>query len=173
MDTYRAHSLEGASGVELTIALYDGIIRFMHNAIEAVDRRDVEGRRAAVKRAMDIVVHLQATLDKEVGGKPAESLSDFYVAMFALMLQGSQANSRRKFEQVIANVRNVRDAWKQVAADPSVRQFDAESADERSRSKCDVRHDALASAGRNRDAASWTAISQPATVSSSSSCCFW
>ncbi|HUN84650.1 MAG TPA: hypothetical protein VMU48_09735, partial [Terracidiphilus sp.] len=33
----------------------------------------------------------------------------------ALMLQGSQANSREKFLQVIANVRNVRDAWKQVA----------------------------------------------------------
>jgi len=122
MDTYQAHALEGASGVELTIALYDGIIRFMHRAIEAVERKDVEARRAAVKRAMDIVIHLQATLNKDVGGKPAESLSDFYVAMFALMLQGSQANSAKKFEQVIANVRNVREAWKQVAADPSVNQ---------------------------------------------------
>ena len=42
MDMYRGHALEGASGVELTIALYDGIIRFMHNAIEAVERKDVE-----------------------------------------------------------------------------------------------------------------------------------
>jgi len=117
MDMYRGHSLEGASGIELTIALYDGIVRFMHNAIKAVERKDVEGRRAEVKRAMDIVVHLQATLDQDIGGKPAESLSDFYVAMFALMLQGSQAKSKKKFEQVIANVRNVRDAWKQVLED--------------------------------------------------------
>ena len=123
MDTYQAHALDGASGVELTIALYDGIVRFMHKAIEAVERRDVDQRRAAVKRAMNIVIHLQATLNKDVGGKPAESLSDFYVAMFALMLQGSQANSRKKFEQVIANVRNVRDAWKQVASDASASQF--------------------------------------------------
>ena len=123
MDTYRAHALEGASGVELTIALYDGIIRFMHGAIEAVERDDADKRRASVKRAMDIVIHLQATLKTDVGGKPAESLADFYVAMFALMLQGSQANSRQKFEQVIANVRNVRDAWKQVAADPSANQL--------------------------------------------------
>lgn len=122
MDIYQAHALEGASGVELTIALYDGIIRFMHNAIEAVERNEVEQRRAAVKRAMDIVIHLQATLNKDVGGKPAEALSDFYVAIFALMLQGSQASSRKKFEQVIANVRNVRNAWKQVAADPNVNQ---------------------------------------------------
>ena len=39
MDTYQTRTLEGASGVELTIALYDGIIRFMHHAIEAVERR--------------------------------------------------------------------------------------------------------------------------------------
>ncbi len=123
MEMYRVHALEGASAVELTIALYDGIIRFMHNAIEAVERKDVEGRRAAVKRAMDIVVHLQATLKTDIGGKPAESLSDFYVAMFALMLQGSQASSRQKFEHVIANVRNVREAWKQVAADPAANQL--------------------------------------------------
>jgi flagellar protein FliS len=122
MDTYRGHSLEGASGVELTIALYDGIIRFMHKAIEGVERNDENHRRASVKRAMDIIIHLQATLKTDVGGKPAESLADFYVAMFALMLQGSQANSKQKFEQVIANVRNVRDAWKQVAADPSTNQ---------------------------------------------------
>lgn len=115
MGSYTAHALEGATGVELTIALYDGIIRFMHGAIEAVERNDASQRRAAVKRAMDIVVHLQATLKKDVGGKPAEALSEFYVAMFALMLQGSQANSRKEFEQVIGNVRNVRDAWKQVA----------------------------------------------------------
>ncbi len=69
----------------------------MHNAIEAVERNDVERRRAAVKRAMDIVIHLQATLKKDIGGKPAESLSDFYVAMFALMLQGSQG----KFQEEI------------------------------------------------------------------------
>ncbi len=158
MDTYSAHALEGASGVELTIALYDGIIRFMHNAIEAVERKEVYQRRAAVKRAMDIVIHLQATLNKDVGGKPAESLSDFYVAMFALMLQGSQANSRNKFEQVIANVRNVRDAWKQVAADPSANQFAANA-----RSHADVGEPGLPadSAWASRDEAhtaiSWTA----------------
>jgi flagellar protein FliS len=117
MDTYQAHVLECASGVELTIALYDGIVRFMNKAIDAVEQNDADQRRAAVKRAMDIVMHLQVTLDKRKGGKPAEALTEFYIAMFALMLQGSQANSRQKFEQVIANVRNVREAWKQVLVD--------------------------------------------------------
>jgi|HubBroStandDraft_6_1064221.scaffolds.fasta_scaffold262169_2 flagellar protein FliS len=156
MDTYRAHALEGASGVELTIALYDGIIRFMHGAIEAVERDDADKRRASVKRAMDIVIHLQATLKTDVGGKPAESLADFYVAMFALMLQGSQANSRQKFEQVIANVRNVRDAWKQVAADPSARQFELNQQAEAVGASA-VHRDAWTPQADVQEAAGWTA----------------
>jgi flagellar secretion chaperone FliS len=118
MNPYKNRALEGASGVELTIALYDGIIRFMHCAVDAVERGDTHQRRAAVKRAMDVILYLQATLKPDIGGKPAEALSEFYIAMFALMLQGSQANSRKKFEAVIANVWNVREAWRQVAQNP-------------------------------------------------------
>jgi flagellar protein FliS len=121
MNPYHTHGTEGASAVEMTIALYEGIIRFMYRAIEAVERGDVDQRRAAVKRAMDIVIHLQATLKMDIGGEPAEALAEFYSAMFALMLQGSQADSKQKFEHVIACVRNVRDAWRQVAKDPEVR----------------------------------------------------
>ncbi len=118
MNPYQTCALEGASGMEQTVALYDGIIRFMYRAIDAVERRDEGQRRAAVKRAMDIVLYLQATLKMDIGGKPAEALAEFYTAMFALMLQGSQASSREKFEQVIAFVRNVRGAWRQAARDP-------------------------------------------------------
>lgn len=134
MNNYHARSLEGASGVELVIALYDGILRFMNAAIAAVDAGDVSGRRTAVKRAMDIVIHLQATLRPDVGGKPAEALTEFYASMFALMLQGSQANSREKFEQVIAYVWNVRDAWRQVADDPTVRELASTGIEQRIRS---------------------------------------
>jgi flagellar protein FliS len=122
MNSYGARALEGASGVELTIALYDGIIRFMHNAIEAVDRADAAQRRCAVKRAMDIVIHLQATLKMDIGGKPAKALGEFYTAIFALMLQGSQANSREKFEHVIACVKSVREAWVQATRNPEATQ---------------------------------------------------
>jgi flagellar secretion chaperone FliS len=117
MNPYQTRAYEGASGVELTVALYDGIIRFLYQAIDAVERGEVSGRRAAVKRAMDILVHLQATLQMDIGGEPAKALAEFYAAMFAIMLQGSQSNSSAKFQHAIDCVRNVRDAWRQVAKD--------------------------------------------------------
>ena len=118
MASYQEHALDGASPVELVVALYDGMIRFLHAAIAAVERGDVEGRRAAVKRARAIVIHLQARLRMDIGGRPAQVLSEYYASIFALVVQASLAASVARFEEVIGCVRNVRDAWKQVAADP-------------------------------------------------------
>src|ERR1700683_3013274 len=117
MGSYQQYGLDGASPVDLVVALYDGIIRFLYNAAAAVDRRDESGRRAAVKRATDIIIHLQSRLRMDVGGSPAQSLSEFYAAIFAEILLASQSASRAKFEKAIDCVRNVRDAWREVARD--------------------------------------------------------
>jgi flagellar protein FliS len=118
MASYQEHALDGASPVELVVALYDGMIRFLHTAIAAVEQGDVEGRRAAVKRALAIVIHLQARLRMDIGGRPAQVLSEYYASIFALIVQASLAASTTRFEEVIACIRNVRDAWRQVASDP-------------------------------------------------------
>jgi flagellar secretion chaperone FliS len=117
MGSYQQFALDGASPVELVVALYDGIIRFLYGAIAAVERGDAEGRRAAVKRATDIIIHLQSRLRMDIGGRPAQALSEFYAATFAEILQASQSVSKAKFEKAIDCVRNVRDAWREVARD--------------------------------------------------------
>jgi flagellar protein FliS len=120
MSIYQEHALESASAVDLVVALYDGMIRFLYAAIEAVERGDTTARRAAVKRVLDIIIHLQARLRMDVGGRPAQALSEFYASIFAQILQASQAASKPKFEQAIHCIRNVREAWRQVAKDPEV-----------------------------------------------------
>ena len=119
MAPYQEHALDGASPVELVVALYDGIIRFLYEAVEAAERGDVDRRRAAVKRALAILIHLQARLRLDIGGSPAKALSEFYASMFALILQGSTGNSAERFEDAIRCVRNIRDAWRQVARESS------------------------------------------------------
>jgi len=119
MKSYREHALEGASAVDLVVALYDGIIRFLYAAISAVERGDAGERRRAVKRALDILIHLQARLRMDVGGRPAQALSEFYASIFAQILQASQSASKAKFEHAIDCVKTVRDAWRKAAKDPS------------------------------------------------------
>jgi len=120
MGSYQEHALEGASAIDLVVALYDGILRFLYAASAAVEHRDEVARRTAVKRALDIIIHLQARLRMDVGGRPAQALSEFYASIFAQILQASQSASQPKFEHAIDCVRNVRDAWKLVAKDPEV-----------------------------------------------------
>ncbi len=120
MGSYQEHALESASAVDLVVALYDGIIRFLYAAAAAVERGDQAARRTAAKRALDIIIHLQARLRMDVGGRPAQALSEFYATIFAQILQASQPASRQKFEHAIDCVKNVRDAWREVARDPAV-----------------------------------------------------
>jgi flagellar protein FliS len=120
MGSYRESALEGASAVDLVVALYDGILRFLYVASAAVERGDAVARRNAVKRALDIIIHLQARLRLDVGGRPAQVLSEFYASIFSEILQASQSASRQRFDHAIECVRNVRDAWRQVAKDPAV-----------------------------------------------------
>ena len=116
--SYQEQALAGATGVELVIALYDGMIRYLHRAMQCCEEDDVRGRRIAVKKAVDIVMYLQARLRPDIGGKPAVALGEFYAAMFTMMLEASHIASAEQFREVILCVRNVRDAWTIVARDP-------------------------------------------------------
>ncbi|MEG9438962.1 flagellar export chaperone FliS [Edaphobacter sp. HDX4] len=115
---YQQQTLMGATGVELVLALYDGMIRFLYKAIYCVEEKDVSGRRIAVSRALDILMYLQARLRPDLGGSTAESLSNFYAAMFTLVLEASHYESIEQFQEVISSVRNVRDAWAVAAKNP-------------------------------------------------------
>ncbi len=120
---YQQQALAGMNGIELIIALYDGMVRFLYRAIEGIEAGDTRARRHSIKRVFDILIHLQARLRMDVGGTPARALSDFYTAMFALALQGSQEKSKDKLVQAISCIRNVREAWQQVALDPAAQKM--------------------------------------------------
>ena len=116
--SYQQQTLAGATGVELIVALYDGLIRFLYRAMQCVEENDIHGRRVAVKKALDILMYLQARLRPDVGGTVAVSLADFYSTMFTMTLEASHLESTEQFQEVIAFVRNVREAWVVVARDP-------------------------------------------------------
>lgn len=120
MMNYQRQSLAGMNPVELIVALYDGMLRFLSEAIAAVERGDVSARRIAIKRVFDILMHLQSRLRMDVGGGSAQALSEFYAAIFALCLEGSRLSSVARFEEAMACIRDVREAWDVAARDPEV-----------------------------------------------------
>src|ERR1700753_3175899 len=120
MRHYHQAAIESANGVQLIVALYDGLQRFLTQAADACEARDEAARREAARRALNIIIHLQANLRMDVGGEGAQRLSDFYTSVFADTLRASAKASRQLFLDTAREVRNVREAWQVAAQDVSL-----------------------------------------------------
>lgn len=117
---YQQQAVAGMNGVELIVALYDGMVRFLYRAVQAVEANDVSERRIAIKRTLDILMHLQSRLRMDTGGSSAKALAEFYAAIFALCIDGSRLASTARLKEAISCVRDVREAWHTISKDPDV-----------------------------------------------------
>lgn len=117
---YQQQAIAGMNPVELIVALYDGMVRFLHQAIAAIERREAADRRRAIGRVLEILMHLQSRLRPDVGGSSAKALAEFYAAIFALCLEGSRLESADRLREAIGCIRDVREAWNVAAQDPEV-----------------------------------------------------
>lgn len=117
---YQQQTLAGMNPVELVVALYDGMTRFLYGAIAAIERHDARERRRAIGRVLEILMHLQSRLRPDVGGNSAKALSEFYASIFALCLEGSRLESAARLKEAIGCIRDVREAWSAAARDPEV-----------------------------------------------------
>lgn len=117
---YQQQAIAGMNPVELIVALYDGMTRFLYRAIAAIEAHNPQERRIAVGRVLAILMHLQSRLRTDVGGNSAWALSEFYASIFALCLEGSRLESADRLREAIACIRDVRDAWNTAAHDPEV-----------------------------------------------------
>ena len=119
MGNYREHALEGASAVDLVVALYDGIIRFLYAAIDAVERGDV-GRSPGRSEARTRHHHSPAGAVADGYGRQAGRIAQPSFMRRFLRRFCRRRNRPRspKFEHAIDCVRTVRDAWREVASGP-------------------------------------------------------
>lgn len=117
---YQQQALAGMNRVELIVALYDGMVRFLYRAIQAIEANDISARRMAIKRTLDILMHLQSRLKMDIGGSSAKALAEFYAAIFALCIDGSRLASTARLKEAISCVRDVREAWHVISQDPEV-----------------------------------------------------
>lgn len=117
---YQQQAIAGMNPVELIVALYDGMVRFLYQAIAAIEIRNVRERRIAVGRVLEILMHLQSRLRMDIGGSSAKALSEFYASVLALCLEGSRLESADRLKEAIGCICDVREAWNVTARDPAV-----------------------------------------------------
>jgi flagellar secretion chaperone FliS len=93
------------------VMLYDGAIRFLQQACEAIENKDYEVRYHKLTRAADIMVGLQSCLDFDAGGPSAKGLYDFYAAIDMKIFALHRSNDLSACQALIAEIKEMRDVW--------------------------------------------------------------
>ncbi len=112
---YQQQTLAVKNSIELVVVLYDGMMRFLHQAISCIESGDVAGRRENIKYTLDILAYLQGRLRADAGGQSAVTLSEFYAVMYSQCVIASRDGSVELLQETIRNIRNVRDAWQEIS----------------------------------------------------------
>ena len=65
-NAYKQNSVTTASPGELTLMLYNGCIKFIHQAKKAIEVKDIQNRNKYVQKAQDILIELMSTLNMDI-----------------------------------------------------------------------------------------------------------
>lgn len=111
---YRQNNIETATPTRLVVMLYDGALRFLGQAVPAMQAQNFEAQTRYIGKAQAILGHLRATLDFAGGGAVAHTLNDFYVKAYDTLSDANINDRTDGVEKVIIGLRELRDAWIEV-----------------------------------------------------------
>ena len=115
---YKQTQVKSSTPLELVVMLYDAALQSGATARDAMARRDVPARKAALSRMLAIIAELQNTLDLERGGKIATDLDNLYAWAASRLLDATVQQHVRPIDDVIRVFEPLRDAWRTIATQP-------------------------------------------------------
>jgi flagellar protein FliS len=119
MAAYQQVEVTSRSPLELVVMLYDGALGALRQAHESMLRQDVAGKREPMHKALEIVQHLQNTLNMEAGGEIAVQLDQLYRDVVTLVLEANVQSDPEPLSRAIRLLATVRDGWGSIAAAPT------------------------------------------------------
>ncbi len=111
---YLRTAVETATPIRLIVMLYDGAIRFLSQALPAMQAHDFEAQTRLIGRAQDIIAHLHTHLEADSGGTLARDLANVYSPMYDMLSYANIQNTPERVEKVLWALRELREAWSQV-----------------------------------------------------------
>lgn len=103
--------------------LYQGALLAIANAKNAIQRKDIPAKCAAISKAMLIIDEgLNASLDKKVGGELAGNLSSLYNYMCTRLAQANVKSDVAALDEVSTLLADLKGAWDNIrpgAASPN------------------------------------------------------
>jgi flagellar secretion chaperone FliS len=98
----------------ILLLLYEGLIRFLKQAIIAIEKKDTIEKSRLIGRGQDIVNELRATLNKKQGGDLAVSLDSLYGFVTDRLILANKDNDSEKLNEAINILTTLHEAWQQA-----------------------------------------------------------
>ena len=112
---YEETSVRTSSPEQLVVMLYEGAIRYLRQAVNQIQEKDLQGKRQSVDRALAIVQHLQGTLDMRRGGEISVELDKIYSYITSRILAGSTELKTAPLEEAAKLLGTLLTSWEEVA----------------------------------------------------------
>lgn len=110
--TYSNNAVTTASPGELTLMLYNGCLKFINQAKQAVADGNIEAKNTSIQKAQAIIQELMVTLNMEMA--VSENLMSLYDYLNRRLVEANLKNDTVILEEVEGFVTEFRDTWKEV-----------------------------------------------------------
>ncbi len=100
-----------ANPQELRLMLYDGCLKFMRSAHQAIGRGDFETSFESVQRAQKIVLELSTSLKHDMAPELCGKLSALYTYVYRLLVEASTTRQAESLDKAIKIIEFERETW--------------------------------------------------------------
>ncbi|MFA5576519.1 MAG: flagellar export chaperone FliS [Tissierellaceae bacterium] len=112
LNRYKQNTVLTATPEELTLMLYDGVIKFMNIARYHMENKDVEKSHFSLMRAQDIIFELNYSLDMNYEiSKDFRSLYDFVQSK---LVDANIHKDPKDIDEALEVVNGMRETWKEL-----------------------------------------------------------
>jgi flagellar protein FliS len=115
VSAYKDNAISTQSKGRIVVMLYDGAIKFLDQAVKALEENNIAEKGKYVAKAMDIINELDAVLDIEAGGEVAANLRNLYGFMRRHLQVGHLSNDVQTIREVRSLLNDLNEGWKAVA----------------------------------------------------------
>lgn len=122
-----ATATQTVAPVRQIILLYEGTIRLVQQAKEAIAEKRIEDRYNLLIKASELIGGLQGCLDFDNGGEIAKILYSYYSSIDARLFAIHRTNSTEDCDGIIADLKQMRDAWNEIDQSSNVIELPASS----------------------------------------------
>ncbi|HBQ25186.1 MAG TPA: flagellar export chaperone FliS [Syntrophomonas sp.] len=111
-DNYKKTTVETAAPGKLLLMLYDGAIRNIDNAKEAIRQKDINMAHNQIIKAEDIVLELTASLNMDY--EVSNHLSRLYEYLHYQLVQANLEKDIQKLNEVREFLADLRNTWEEA-----------------------------------------------------------